>query len=65
MTEEDFRAAEVQDALGTADDLYNDMSRLKRQGIVTSDEDQQAKEHIAEIVETLTEKLPDDEPATG
>lgn len=48
---------EVEDALETTDQLHNDIVRLKRLGIMTSQEDQTAQEQLDEIVETLTEKL--------
>jgi len=57
MTENDDREAEVQDALDTTDQLHNDISRLKRLSILTPEEDQQSKEHVDEIAQTLTEKL--------
>jgi hypothetical protein len=60
MNEDDPRVGEIQDALETTDQLHNDVSRLKRLGIITPAEDRESKEHIAEVAETLTDKLPEE-----
>ena len=60
MTEDQNRAAEIHDALETTDQLHNDISRLKRLGILSSEEDQENKAHIDDISEALTEKLPEE-----
>jgi hypothetical protein len=59
MTERDYREGEVQDALDTTDQLHNDVSRLKRLGILSHQERETANEHIDEVAGTLTEKLPE------
>jgi FtsZ-binding cell division protein ZapB len=58
MPESDFQEAEVQDAVDTTDQLHMDVSRLKRFGILSSEERETAKEHIDEVADKLTEKLP-------
>jgi TPP-dependent pyruvate/acetoin dehydrogenase alpha subunit len=58
--EERFREAELEDAVGASDELYNVISRLKRLGLLTAEEDHQTKERIAEIIRTLSAKLPHD-----
>jgi FtsZ-binding cell division protein ZapB len=58
MPESAFQEAEVQDALDTTDQLHMDVSRLKRLGILSSEERETAKEHIDEVADKLTEKLP-------
>jgi hypothetical protein len=54
-----FQEAELLDAVGASDDLFNVISRLKRLGLLTEEEDRRTKEEIEEITRTLTEKLPD------
>ena len=60
MSEEEFQASEVQDALDTTDQLHSDMSRLKRLGIITPSEDRETKQHIDEVADTLKEHLPEE-----
>jgi hypothetical protein len=57
--EELFREAELEDAVGASDELYNVISRLKRLGLLSAEEDRRTKERIAEIIATLSAKLPD------
>jgi hypothetical protein len=56
---ERFREAELQDAVGASDELYNVISRLKRLGLLSDEEDRQTKERIGQILQTLYAKLPD------
>jgi hypothetical protein len=56
--EDRFREAELQDAVGASDELYNVISRLKRLGLLTAEEDRETKERIEEILRTLSAKLP-------
>lgn len=58
--EKDDRAAEVEDALDTTDQLHNDIARLKRIGILAPEESQDAHEQVKHVEETLSEKLPED-----
>jgi hypothetical protein len=60
MTEDDGRAAEIQDTLDTTDQLHNDLVRLKRLHIISGDEQQASQQHVDTIVEALEEKLPDE-----
>ena len=60
MDEDYGKRAEVEDALDTTDQLHMDVSRLKRLGILTPEEDQVAKQRIEEINETLAKKLPEE-----
>lgn len=59
MNDED-RLGEVQDAIETTDQLHIDISRLKRLGILTSQEGHDAHEQVDDIAETLSEKLPEE-----
>jgi hypothetical protein len=54
------QTAEIQDALGACDELHAVLARLKRLGLLTEDEDQETRDSIETITETLTKKLPDD-----
>ena len=56
----DGQSAEIHDALDTTDQLHNDISRLKRLGILTPEEDRANKEHVEKISDALTEKLPEE-----
>ena len=58
--EKDDQTAEVEDALETTDQLHNDIARLKRVGIMTPEESQDAHEQVEHVEETLSEKLPED-----
>lgn len=60
LINDDDRMGEVQDALETTDQLHNDISRLKRLGIMTSQEGHDAHEQVDDIAETLSEKLPEE-----
>jgi hypothetical protein len=60
LIDEDDRVAEVEDALETTDHLHDDISRLKRLGIMSPKEGQDAHEKVDGIEETLTEKLKED-----
>ncbi len=59
MTESENQAAEVRDALETVDQMHNDISRLKRLGILTNEENLVSKARIEEVSETLENKLPE------
>jgi len=58
LSDDDDRRSEVQDALETTDQMHTDISRLKRLGIMTSQEGHDAHDQIDDIAETLTDKLP-------
>lgn len=60
MSIEPLQEAEIQDALGACDELYNVITRLKRLGLLTEEEDRQTKERIEEITQTLSEKIPEE-----
>jgi hypothetical protein len=55
------QTAEIEDALGACDELHAVLARLKRLGLLTDDEDQETRDSIQSITETLTHKLPDNE----
>jgi hypothetical protein len=55
-----FHEAELQDALGACDELFNVISRLKRLGLLTEEEDRETKERVDDITRTLKEKMPED-----
>lgn len=50
--------AEVHDALEACDELRIVLGRLKRLGLLTSEENQEVGASIASITETLEAKLP-------
>jgi hypothetical protein len=54
-----FQQAELHDALGACDELYNVISRLKRLGLLSEEEDRQTKDSIERVTQTLFEKLPE------
>lgn len=60
MSDDEERMGEVQDALETTDQMHNDISRLRRLGIMTSQEGHAAHHQIDDIADTLTEKLPEE-----
>jgi hypothetical protein len=60
MTDQDQQEGEIRDALETTDQLHNDVSRLKRLGILSSQEGHVADEHVDRVADTLTEKLPEE-----
>lgn len=57
-----FQAAEMQDALEACDDLRIVLSRLKRLGLITPEENRDVSQNILAITETLQAKLPLDSP---
>jgi hypothetical protein len=61
MDMEMFQEAELQDALTACDELHNVLSRLKRLGLLSEDEDRVTKDRIGEIIDTLSHKLPGEE----
>lgn len=61
MQPEMAQAAEIYDALEACDELRVVLARLKRHGLLSDAEDQETKERIEAITETLTHKLPEDE----
>jgi hypothetical protein len=54
-----LQAAELHDALDACDELHTVLSRLKRLGLLSEDEDRHTKAQIEAITATLSEKLPD------
>jgi hypothetical protein len=54
------QTAEIEDALGACDELHAVLARLKRLGLLTEAEDQDTRDSIQTITDTLTRKLPDD-----
>jgi hypothetical protein len=61
MQPEMEQVAEIYDALSACDELHIVISRLKRLGLLSDEEDRETKERIEAITETLAEKLPEDE----
>lgn len=55
------QAMEIQDALGACDELRVVLSRLKRLGLLSPEEDQEIRGNIENITSTLAEKLPEEE----
>lgn len=55
----EFQQAELEDALGACDELYNVIARLKRLGLLTDEEDRVTRDRIEEITATLRHKLPE------
>lgn len=58
-----FQAAEMLDALEACDELRIVLSRLKRLGLITPEENREISQNIGAITETLQAKLPPDMPA--
>jgi hypothetical protein len=58
------QVAEMQDALEACEDLRIVLSRLKRLGLLTSEENGSVGRNIASITEMLEAKLPDDDSET-
>jgi hypothetical protein len=58
---EDYQAFELYDALEACDELRTVLSRLKRLGLLTPEENQEVGRSVATITETLQAKLPDSE----
>ena len=54
------QTVEIVDALGACDELHAVLARLKRMGLLTEEEDQETRDGIQMITETLVKKLPDD-----
>lgn len=54
------QTAEIEDALGACDELHAVLARLTRLGLLSAEEDEQARESIQSITETLVHKLPDE-----
>jgi hypothetical protein len=54
------QTAEIVDALEACDELYAVLARLKRLGLLTEVENQETRDSIQTITETLVKKLPED-----
>jgi hypothetical protein len=54
------QAAEMHDALDACDELRIVLSRLKRHGLLTAEENRRVGRNLAEIAATLEAKLPEE-----
>lgn len=62
MELDQFQAAEMYDALEACDELRIVLSRLKRLGLITPEENGEVGRNVSAITATLRAKLPQDTP---
>jgi len=56
-----FEAMEIHDAIEACDELRTVISRLKRLGLLSDDENLETRDRIQAITDTLAHKLPVEE----
>lgn len=58
--EDDDRVVEIYEALDTTGQLHNDITRLRRRGILTPDETRETMAYVDRVAAALADKLPEE-----